>query len=67
MGPKLIKYKLIENNVVVHNGEFYSQFITIMNDMFLDFEHNSRYTLILEYNGTEYVINDLENFVYYTR
>ena len=49
MGPKLIKYKILENNVVVHSGEFYSQFITIMNDMFLDFEHNSRYTLILEY------------------
>ena len=67
MGPKLIKYKLLENNVVVHTGTFYSQFITIINDMYLDFEPNSRYTLVVELDNKEYVINDLKNFVYYNR
>lgn len=64
MGPKLLKFKLIENNKVVHSGEFYSQFITMMNDMYMDFEPNSRYTLVIEYNGTEHVINDLPGHVY---
>ena len=64
MGPKLLKFKLIENNQVVHRGEFYSQFITIMNDMYLDFEPDSRYTLVIEYNGVEHVINDLAGHVY---
>jgi hypothetical protein len=64
MGPKLLKFKLIENNQVVHTGEFYSQFITIMNDMYLDFEPDSRYTLVIEYNGVEHVINDLAGHVY---
>lgn len=66
MGPKLIKFKVIENDTVVHRGEFYSQFLPIINDMFLDFEPNSRYTLVIEYNGTEHVVNDL-NGVYYNR
>ena len=64
MGPILLKYKLIENNSVVHSGLFYSQFITILNDMFLDFEENSRYTLVVEYNDVEYNINDLPNNIY---
>jgi hypothetical protein len=64
MGPKLLKFKLIENNRVVHAGEFYSQFITIMNDMYLDFEPDSRYTLVIEYNGVEHAINDLSGHVY---
>ena len=64
MGPKLIKFKLVMNNEVVHTGEFYSQFMTMMNDMYLDFEPNSRYTLILEYQGKEFIVNDRKGIVY---
>lgn len=51
MGQKLLKFKLIENNLVVHTGEIYSQFIHLLYDIYL--KPYNRYSLVLEYNGVE--------------
>jgi hypothetical protein len=51
MGQKLLKFKLIENDQVVHTGEIYSQFIPLLYDIYL--KPYNRYSLVIEYNGVE--------------